>query len=108
MRDPGAEQMIIRVFRARVHDGMQQDFEKFIREHAIPKLRKQSGILSIQLGTPMENTPNEFLVISTWKDLDALKGFTGEQWQEAVIDPAEKDLLAETFLHHYFVLDKSG
>jgi len=47
-------------------------------------------------------------VISTWKDLDGLKGFTGEGWQEAVIDPAEKDLLAETFLHHYFVLDKSG
>ena len=100
--------MIIRVFRACVHAGMQAEFEKFLHEQAIPLLRKQAGILAIQLGTPMEHTPNEFLVISTWKDLGALKGFTGEKWQEPVIDPAEKDLVAETFLHHYFVLDKPG
>ena len=98
--------MIIRVFRARVHDGKQKKFEKFLHEHAVPLLRKQTGILSIQLGTPTEHTPEEFVVISTWKDLNALKGFTGEQWQEPVIDPNEKDLLAETFLHHYFVLEK--
>ena len=100
--------MIIRVFRARVHDNMQKKFEKFLRERAIPLLRKQAGILSIQIGTPVEHTPNEFLVISTWKDLDALKGFTGEKWQEPVIDPKEEHLLAETFLHHYFVLEKPG
>jgi len=98
--------MIIRVFRARVHDNMQKKFEKFLRERGIPLLRKQTGILSIQIGTPVEHTPNEFLVISTWKDLDALKGFTGEKWQEPVIDPKAENLLAETFLHHYFVLDK--
>jgi heme-degrading monooxygenase HmoA len=99
--------MIIRVFRAVVHDGMQQEFEQFLRNRATPLLQEQAGMLSMQIGTPMEHTPNEFLVTSVWQDLESLKGFTGEQWQEPVIDPSEEHILVETFLHHYFVLEES-
>ena len=36
-----------------------------------------------------------------WRDLNALKGFTGENWQEAVIHPDEVHLLKKTHVHHY-------
>ena len=100
--------MIIRVFRARVHDGKQQEFELFLRNRALPLLQQQKGMISVQIGTPMEHTPNEFVVVVVWRDLAALKGFTGEQWQEPVTDPGEELMVAETFLHHYFALDGAG
>lgn len=96
--------MIIRVFRAIVQDGMQSEFQDFFAEKALPRIRQQRGLISVQVGTPSEITPDELLMVTTWRDLDSLKGFAGEDWAEPVIDPAEEHMLKETFLHHYFDL----
>ena len=40
-------------------------------------------------------------MVMVWRDLDALKGFTGENWQAAVIHSDEVDLLKETHVYHY-------
>jgi hypothetical protein len=53
------------------------------------------------VGKPSDVTPNEFLMVMVWQDLNALKGFAGETWQNPVIDPDEADLLSETFVHHF-------
>jgi quinol monooxygenase YgiN len=93
--------MIIRVFRAIVHDDKIEEFEKFFLDKALAIVRAQPGLISVSVGKPMEQTPNEFMMTTTWEDIGALKGFAGEHWQSAVIDPEEADLLRETFVHHY-------
>ena len=93
--------MIIRVFRALVHPGMQQDFEQFFMNKALPNIQAQSGLVSVMVGRPLVTSPTEFLMITVWRDVNALKGFAGEQWQNPVIDPDEVHLLKETFVHHY-------
>jgi heme-degrading monooxygenase HmoA len=93
--------MIIRVFRAIVRDGMQSEFARFFRETAIPLLESQPGMLGLTVGWPVAHSPNEFMMTTTWSDLESLKGFAGDNWANAVIDPAEAHLLRETFVHHY-------
>ena len=93
--------MIIRVFRARIHAGKGQQFEQFFLNKALPTVRARPGLVSVMVGKPLEVTPDEFLMVTVWQDLDALKGFAGENWQNAVIDPDEVDLLTETFVYHY-------
>jgi quinol monooxygenase YgiN len=93
--------MIIRVFRARVRDGKQQQFEKFFLSKALANVRAHPGLVSVTVGKPLEVAPNDFLMITVWRDVEALKSFTGEHWQEPVIDPEEVDLLSEVFAHHY-------
>lgn len=93
--------MIIRVFRAIVHDGMQEEFARFFRETAIPLLRSQRGMTGLTVGWPTTHSPNEFMMTTIWSDVNALKSFAGENWAKAVIDPAEAHLLRETFVHHY-------
>ena len=93
--------MIIRVFRARVYPDKVEEFERFFLNKAMPNVKAQRGLISVTVGKPLERTQNEFLMIMVWKDVESLKGFAGEQWQEAVIDPDEKDLLMETFVYHY-------
>jgi heme-degrading monooxygenase HmoA len=93
--------MIIRVFRAVVHDGMQDEFAGFFRDTAAPLLQSQPGMTGLTMGWPMANSPNEFMMTTTWSDLESLKGFAGDDWANAVIDPGEAHLLRETFVHHY-------
>lgn len=93
--------MIIRVFRAVVRDGKQEEFASFFREIAIPLLESQPGMLGLTVGWPTDASPDEFMMTTTWADLESLKAFAGDDWASAVIDPAERHLLSETFVHHY-------
>lgn len=97
--------MILRIFRAIVHDGRQSDFEKFIRGKALPLTRAQQGLLFVTVGLPRSESPNEFSMVTAWRDLEALKGFTGESWRQAVVLPEETHMLRDSYLHHYEVAE---
>ena len=97
--------MIIRVFRARIRPGMNDEFERFLREGPIPKIAAHPGLVSQHVGRPSEGSPDEFVYVSVWQDIESLRGFAGDQWQEAVIDREEEHLLLETHIHHYEALD---
>ncbi len=93
--------MIIRVYRAITHDGKAEEFKRIFLENALPRLRQQPGLISATPGLPLETSPNEFLMVMLWQDLDSVRRFAGENWQQARIDPDEADLLKETFVYHY-------
>jgi len=38
-------------------------------------------------------------------DIDSIRSFAGENWQEAVIDPSEEEMLEETSIAHFVTLD---
>ena len=99
--------MIIRFFRAIVHDGRQESFAEFFLKTALPLVQSQDGLVSVSVGLPHEGSPNEFSMVMVWRDLDALKGFAGEDWQQAVVHPDEAHLLRETHVHHYHVAGRS-
>ena len=65
------------------------------------EVKSHAGLVSVQVGLPRDETPREFLMITTWRDLDALKIFAGERWREARIEPSEAPLLDDTRVHHY-------
>ena len=93
--------MIVRFFRAIAHEGKSEEFQSVFLEHVLPLIRSQEGLLSASVGLPHEGSPNEFSMYMTWRDLDAIRGFTGEDWSKGVILPEEAHLLKETFVHHY-------
>ncbi len=80
---------ILRLYRAVVHDGQQQAFRKFLEETAIPILRNSDGMERLIVGWPHKDSPREFSLVMVWRDLDALKGFTGENWNNAVVHSDE-------------------
>jgi heme-degrading monooxygenase HmoA len=92
---------LIRVFRARVTPGKEDEFRAFFAGEAVAIVRRFDGLVSVQVGLPTEASPHEFLMVTTWTSLEALKAFTGEAWQEAYIDPREAPLLKEVQVQHY-------
>jgi hypothetical protein len=39
-----------------------------------------------------------------WEDVESIRAFAGERWQEAVITPDEEHLLKDTWIGHYDAL----
>lgn len=93
--------MIIRVFHATTHEGRADEFREFFVDVALPLVRSFPGLVSARIGLPLEDTPNSFLMISTWSSIEGLKEFAGENWDEAVIDPREEHLLSAVSVFHY-------
>lgn len=93
--------MILRVFRARLKPGARQAFEKLCNDVSIPLLRAQPGLVTLHVGKPLPDHPDEFVLVSVWKDLESLKAFAGDTWDHPMILPGEAALVQETTVQHY-------
>jgi heme-degrading monooxygenase HmoA len=94
--------MIIRVFRARPRPGAVDELTRFAEEVSIPFVDSQPGLVARYVGRGAGATGDELLMITVWKDLDAMKNMTGEDWEDPVIpDERLEPLIEESFLQHY-------
>ena len=95
--------MIIRVFRPTIHSGQESEFEAFLRGTAVPLVSRQAGLVAQHVGRPRDRSTTEFLYVTVWEDVESVRAFAGERWQEAVITPDEAHLLSHTRIGHYGV-----
>ena len=100
--------MIIRVFRPTIHPGKEREFESFLLETAVPLVSRQSGLVAQHVGKPRDPSSTEYVFVTVWEDVESIRAFAGERWQEAVIAPEEEHLLKETWIGHYEVLRVPG
>ncbi len=93
--------MIIRVFRARLRPGKRAAYERLCETMSLPIMRAQAGCLAVSIAESAPQRPEEFAVVSVWRDLEALQAFVGARWREALILPGEADLLEIARVEHY-------
>jgi heme-degrading monooxygenase HmoA len=79
--------MIIRVFRPTIHPGKEREFEAFLRDTAVPLVSQQAGLLAQHVGKPHDPSSTEYVYVTVWEDVEPIRAFAGERWQEAVITP---------------------
>jgi heme-degrading monooxygenase HmoA len=96
--------VIIRVFRPTIHHGKVREFEVFLRDTAVPLVSQQAGLVAQHVGKPRDPSSSEYLYVTVWQDVESIRAFAGERWQEAVITPDEEHLLKEIWIGHYEVL----
>jgi quinol monooxygenase YgiN len=93
--------MIIRVFRARIHPGSDDEFERFVRTTGVPVVRAHAGCSQVAWGRNCWSEQPEFVVVTHWDSVDALEAFAGPRWRDAVVEPGEEHMLAEVSCDHY-------
>ena len=64
-------------------------------------MRAQPGFLTYWMGAPRDDRPDDLAFVSVWRDVESIKGFAGERWQEGSIAPGEADLLVEAGVQHF-------
>lgn len=96
--------MIIRVFRPTIHSGKESEFESFLRRTALPFVSQQKGLVAQHVGRSRDPSSTEYVYVTIWEDVESIRAFAGERWEEAVITPDEEHLLRETWIAHYEVV----
>ncbi len=97
--------MIMRIFQVVTHPGKEREFSEFFHETAIPLMKGTEGIVSVLPGAPRPDSPREFSFVMIWKDLESLKAFVGEDYENPHIDPAEAKLVESRTIKHYELVE---
>ena len=66
----------------------------------MPLVSQQSGLIAQHVGRPRDSSSTEYLYVTVWEDVESIRAFAGECWQEAVIAPDEEHLLKDTWIGH--------
>jgi transposase/quinol monooxygenase YgiN len=93
--------MIIRVFAARLKPGARPAYERLCREKSAPTMRRQPGFLAYHIPDALPDRPDDFVFVSVWKDVESIRAFIGDRWQEVLIIPGEADMLEAADVYHY-------
>jgi quinol monooxygenase YgiN len=93
--------VIVRVFRARIREGRVAEFRKMVEEQSIPWLQQSEGMLGCLPGEPLSEDSREFLMVTLWRDEEAIRSFAGESWKTPVVTEEESPLVEEMFADHY-------
>ena len=99
--------MIARIWRGRAKAGDAEHYRRHAIERVFPALKKFSGHRGAYLLTRGVEGEVEFLAVTFWESMDAIKSFAGANPDKAVIEPEARAVLSDfdDFVRHYEVVD---
>jgi heme-degrading monooxygenase HmoA len=100
--------MILREWRARASPSNADAYPRHFREKVVPELRKVPGFVGAHLSRRDLGDQIEFLVLTRWQSMDAIRGFAGADTDKAVVGPGAITALVEfdSAVHHYVVIEE--
>ena len=95
--------MILRIFRLQAHSGRGAALEHVVRTRGVPNISRRDGLVALLLGRPDKSDGDELVLVTLWRDLDAVRAFKGDAWREARLLPEELELTAAASVSHVVV-----
>jgi len=98
--------MIIREWRARARLSLAHAYPKYFESGVLPELARIPGFLGASLSQRRTGETMEFLVLTRWESIEAIRAFAGADLEKAVVEPAAQAALAsfDNHVRHYEVL----
>ena len=100
--------MIIREWRARADPATAGAYPMHFREKVVPELRDVPGFAGAQLGRRQVDGKIEFLVLTRWQSMNAIRGFAGIDVGKAVVEPSAAAALSDfdDSVRHYEIIEE--
>jgi heme-degrading monooxygenase HmoA len=86
--------MIVRQWRAWADYAAADLYEQHFREHVLPHLNAIDGFVGAQLLRRDNYGVIEFVALTTFESIDAIRAFAGERYSFAVVAPEAKEMLS--------------
>jgi heme-degrading monooxygenase HmoA len=98
--------MIIREWRGRASLADVARYPAHFRGTVLPQLQAVEGFVGAHLGQRQRGDSVEFLVLTRWASMDAIRAFAGANVAKAVVEPEAAAALADydPEVQHYEVL----
>ena len=98
--------MIVRMWHGRVPTGKADSYREFLNQRAIPDYQSVSGNLNVYILERTESEITHFITMTFWENMDAIRGFAGEDVERAKYYPEDQEFLLEfepTVVHYQIV-----
>src|SRR5215831_8642965 len=86
---------IARIWRGRTLLSKADEYEAYLNQSGVSKIRATPGNLGVYVLRRNDNDKTEFVVMSLWESIEAIKKFAGADYQKAVILPRDREYLLE-------------
>jgi heme-degrading monooxygenase HmoA len=85
-------------------------YVEHLRKDTFPKLSKIRGFISASILRRVVSQGVEFLVVTDWESLNAIREFAGEKPEVAVVPPVVQAMMVvyDKETRHYEVVEKSA
>ena len=100
--------MILREWRARAEPARADAYPKHFREMVAPELRHVEGFLGAHLSERLVEGEVEFVVLTRWQSMEAIRGFTGEAVEQAKVEAGAVAVLTsyDDTVRHYEIIEE--
>lgn len=102
---PAGGKAIARVWRGRTLTARADEYEAYLFASGIAKLRRIPGNLGVTVLRRADGKETEFVVLSVWDSLAAVKRFAGPDYEKTVILDRDREYLIEVepTVKHYAI-----
>jgi heme-degrading monooxygenase HmoA len=87
--------MIARIWRGAVRQEDGDVYEQYIRETGVAEYKATAGNLGVTMMRRQVGDRTEFMLLSLWESLDAVKAFAGEDYEKGVYYSEDDRYLVE-------------
>ena len=101
--------MIARLWRGRAKGANAAAYLHHFTETVMPELKALAGHRGAWLLRQEVEGETEFLALTLWESLDAIRAFAGDEIETAIVEPQARAVLSsfDEFAHHYEVAAQS-
>jgi hypothetical protein len=89
----------------RVEPDRGADFHAFIRERGLPRIQAHPGLVSAHVGRRTEGPDELAIVVTIWRDWDALTEALGPDPSQPYLLTPDTGLVAEARVEHFEAID---
>lgn len=102
--------MISRQWHGIVKAGWASAYLDHLRSDTFPHMRTLPGFVDVSILQREVPDGTEFLIVSHWESLDAIRAFAGEHIDTAVVPQKARDMMIdfERTVRHYQVVDQDS
>jgi heme-degrading monooxygenase HmoA len=100
--------MVVRTWRGRASSVNDRDYVRHFQGNVLPELRTIAGFRGALLLRDKRGEEVEFLVLTKWASMDAVRSFAGDDVERAVVEPEGVAALTsfDPTARHYEVVDE--
>jgi len=97
--------MIVRVLSVRIAEGRGAEFHAFIRERGLPRIQEHPGLLSVNVGRRTEGSAELAIVVTVWRDWEAIQEALGPDPSQPYMLTPESGLAETATVEHFEAIE---
>jgi heme-degrading monooxygenase HmoA len=93
--------MITRIYRVQIDPELRKEFEAKFQQVCHEVVDGSPGLISVSIGKPTRWAPDEYVMVSSWHNVESVQQFAGEDWEKPMIPEDMRRFTKACWLHQY-------